>query len=100
MPGAEAHGFAGHYAVQPAGNWFALTDTAKEVGVAFVYPPEVFKALWLWGSYGGWRGLYHLAVEPWVGWPVNLERAVAAGRAAFLRERRHTARRHGRAEGP
>lgn len=80
LPAAEDHSFAGHYATETTGNWFALTNTTTGVGIAFVYPPEVFKALWLWGSYGGWRGLYHLAVEPWVSFPVNLKRAVEAGR--------------------
>lgn len=80
VPAAEDHSFAGHYATNTSGNWFALTDTEARVGIAFVYPPEVFRALWLWGSFGGWRGLYHLAVEPWVGFPVNLKLAVEAGR--------------------
>lgn len=84
LPSAEARAYAGHYAIQTTGNWFALTDTASQVGLAFVYPTEVFKALWLWMSFGGWRNHYHLAVEPWTGYPVNLAQAAAAGRQLTL----------------
>lgn len=80
LPASTTNSFAGHYATKLEGNWFALTDSAKKIGLAFAYPADVFKALWLWQSYGGWRNLYHLAVEPWVGYPVQLERAVKAGR--------------------
>lgn len=79
LPGAEAKTFAGHYCTKSSSNWFALTDTKKQVGIAMIYPREIFQNLWLWQSYGGWKGLYHLAVEPWVGYPVNLEQAVREG---------------------
>lgn len=85
LPAVTATSFAGHYATQSTGNWFALTDTKKEIGLALVYPAEVFKALWLWQSYGGWRDLYHIAVEPWVGYPVCLKDAVRAGRHKTLK---------------
>ncbi len=75
---------AGHYATQPRGNWFALTDTQKQVGIAMVYPQDIFRSLWVWQSYGEWRGLYHLAVEPWVGYPVKLDEAIQAGHSLFL----------------
>lgn len=80
IPPAESGLYGGHYAVGPEAGWFALTDTRRRVGVAMHYPEDVFRALWLWQSYGGWRGLYHLAVEPWVGYPVRLDQAVEAGR--------------------
>lgn len=50
-----------------------------------VFPREIFKALWIWQVYGGWRGLYQLAIEPWVGYPVRLEEAIEAGRQFILR---------------
>jgi hypothetical protein len=49
-----------------------------------VFPTDVFKALWIWQVYGGWRGLYQLAIEPWVGYPVRLEQAIEAGRQRIL----------------
>ena len=79
-----ANVFGGHYATAPGKNWFALTDTARKIGIGMVYPAEVFRALWLWQVYGGWRGLYHLAIEPWVSYPVRLEQAIDAGRQRIL----------------
>lgn len=80
----EANSFGGHYATELTGNWYAVTDTAKQVGFGMVFPTDVFKALWMWQVYGGWRGLYQLAIEPWVGYPVRLEDAIAAGRQRVL----------------
>lgn len=84
LPGAETNTFAGHYCTKSSSNWFTLTDTKKQVGVAMIYPQDIFRSLWLWQSYGGWQGLYHLAVEPWVGHPVNLEQAVRLGNYHLL----------------
>jgi hypothetical protein len=87
LPGPTSNLSAGHYAMNPQGNWFALTDTKKQVSIAMVYPAEIFRSLWVWQTYGQWRGLYHLAVEPWVGYPVKLDEAVAAGRCFLLAPR-------------
>ena len=84
IPSIESCLSSGHYATQPRGNWFALTDTQKQVGIAMVYPQNIFRSLWVWQSYGEWRGLYHLAVEPWVGYPVKLDEAIQAGHSLFL----------------
>ncbi len=80
LPPPESALSGGHYAIEPSENWFALTDTRRQVGIAMIYPRDVFRALWIWQSYGGWRDFYHLAVEPWVGYPVRFDQAVEAGR--------------------
>jgi galactose mutarotase-like enzyme len=64
--------------------WVALTDPKAEVGIGLVFPREVFPVLWCWMVYGGWRGHYHVALEPWIGWPHQLDKAVAAGRHRTL----------------
>ncbi len=84
IPPSEVNASAGHYAIESSAGWLALTDQASQVGIALVYPAEVFKSLWLWMSFGGWRNHYHLAVEPWTGSPVNLAQAAAAGRQTIL----------------
>lgn len=84
IPPFETNVFGGHYATEVEGNWFTLTDTAREVGFGTLYPPEIFRALWIWQVYGGWRGLYQLAIEPWVGYPVRLEQAIEANRQRVL----------------
>jgi galactose mutarotase-like enzyme len=84
VPPFETAVFGGHYAVELTGNWVALTDTARRQGIAVVFAPEVFKAVWMWLMYGGWRGLYGVVLEPWTGYPNVLDQAVAAGRHCSL----------------
>ena len=81
---AEAAVFGGHWATDLAAGWLALTDTVSQRGVAIAFPREVFPHAWLWQVYGGWRGHHHLCLEPWTGYPMQLEEAAAAGRARLL----------------
>ncbi|HVA86239.1 MAG TPA: hypothetical protein VNF73_07995 [Candidatus Saccharimonadales bacterium] len=80
----EAAVFGGHWATQLAEGWVALTDTRSRRGIAIVFPSDVFTAVWLWQVYGGWRGHYHVALEPWTGHPMQLDEAVKAGTASML----------------
>ncbi len=80
----EAAVFGGHWATNLADGWLALTDTSSGRGVAIVFPRDVFPHAWLWQVYGGWRGHHHLCLEPWTGYPMQLEEAAAAGRARVL----------------
>jgi hypothetical protein len=61
-----------------------LTDPAAKIGIGLAFPREIFPVLWCWMVYGGWRGHYHVALEPWTGWPHQLDKAVAAGRHRTL----------------
>jgi hypothetical protein len=81
---ASAGVFGGHWATQLREGWLALTDTRSHRGVALSFSPEVFGSAWLWQVYGGWRGHHHVCLEPWTGYPMDLERAAAEGRAAVL----------------
>jgi hypothetical protein len=76
--------FGGHWAADLPDGWLALTDTDARRGVAIVFPTDVFRHAWLWQVYGGWRGHHHVALEPWTSHPMQLEEAVAAGRARSL----------------
>jgi len=49
-----------------------------------VFDPDLFKVVWLWQVYGGWRGYYHAAMEAWTSWPGALADAVKAGRARVM----------------
>jgi hypothetical protein len=71
------------YAAQLAGGWLAVTDPdGSGFGVAF--DERVFPVVWVWGVWGGWRGLYTVAVEPWTSWPARLDEVIAAGRQRTL----------------
>jgi galactose mutarotase-like enzyme len=80
----EAAVFGGHWATDLAAGWLALTDAAARRGIALIFPRDVFPYAWLWQVYGGWRGHHHLCLEPWTGYPMQLEEAAAAGRARVL----------------
>lgn len=69
-----------HYATELKEGWLSITDTEQKIGVALVFPKEVFSSAWLWLVYGGWRGIYTAAVEAWTGYPAKLSDAVAKGK--------------------
>lgn len=76
--------FGGHWATDLQAGWLALTNTETRRGVALAFSAQVFPQAWLWQVYGGWRGHHHLALEPWTGYPMQLQEAAAAGRATYL----------------
>jgi galactose mutarotase-like enzyme len=76
--------YGGHWATDMRDGWLALTDTEASRGVAIAFPRDVFPHAWLWQVYGGWRGHHHVCLEPWTGYPMQLEEARAGGRAREL----------------
>jgi hypothetical protein len=73
-----------HYAIKLTDGWVALTDTFTKEGFGLVFPKDVFKVIWLWLVYGGWRSLYCAAIEPWTGYPAKLDMAVREGMYSTL----------------
>jgi hypothetical protein len=67
-----------------AAGWLAVTDPASRSGFAMAFDPAVFPVAWLWGVYGGWRGLYTVALEAWTAHPPRLDEVIAAGRSRTL----------------
>ncbi|MBI3744951.1 MAG: DUF5107 domain-containing protein [Chloroflexi bacterium] len=82
--GRDAAVFGGHWVTDLAEGWLALTDTSTRRGVAIAFDREIFPVAWLWQVYGGWRGHQHVAPEPWTSLPMDLDGAIAAGRARSL----------------
>ncbi len=64
--------------------WLAVTDPDTRSGFAMSFDPAVLPVVWLWGVYGGWRGIYALALEAWTSYPARLDQAIAAGRHRTL----------------
>jgi hypothetical protein len=54
------------------------------VGLRLAFDPSVFRTVWTWGVYGGWRGHYVLLTEPSTSPPGGLAASVAAGTAALI----------------
>jgi hypothetical protein len=84
VPPPEAAACDFYYAVELGAGWCALTDTAARAGFGLVFDPNVFRSVWVFGAYGGWRGLYTAILEPCTGYPYRLDDAIAQGTASRL----------------
>ena len=81
-PGSQATDF--YYATQLQDGWCALTDGDSGTGFGLAFDPAIFRSVWVFAAYGGWRGLYMTLLEPCTGYPYQLEEAVAQGTATRL----------------
>lgn len=59
--------------------WCALTHTRDRLGFALRFDRRVLPSCWLFATYGGWRGLYTVILEPCSGYPVSVREGVSAG---------------------
>lgn len=73
-----------YYATDLAAGWCALTDAQAGYRFALTFDPAIFRSVWVFGAYGGWRGHYVTILEPCTGYPYRLEDAVAQGTASRL----------------
>jgi len=73
-----------HFATEMKAGWCALTDTVTKLGFGLAFDKEVFSTVWLFMTYGGWRGLNTVILEPSTGYPHHLGNAQARGRLAQL----------------
>ena len=84
VPPAATGEFCGHYATALEAGWYAVENPASGSGFLLRFPRETCPVLWLWLNYGGYRGHYHVVVEPWTSRPVHLAEAVRLGTARRL----------------
>jgi hypothetical protein len=84
VPAADAATCDFYYAVELDSGWCSLTDTAARAGFGLAFDPAVFRTVWVFGAYGGWRGLHTTILEPCTGYPYRLEDAIAQGTASRL----------------
>jgi hypothetical protein len=77
--GPRANLACGHYATDLSAGWYAVEHTDRAQSLLFEFDLQECPYLWMWLSYGGWRG-YHVAIiEPWTSCPVTLSEAHQAG---------------------
>jgi hypothetical protein len=84
IPGPENQSFALHFCTPLLAGWAACTDTSTKRGFGLVFDKGIFRVVWLWQVYGGWRGYYHAAMEAWTSSPGALAEAVKAGTARTM----------------
>jgi hypothetical protein len=75
---AESGVAESQYATTLTAGWCAVTY-ADGVGLGLAFDSEVFPSCWTFASYGGWRGLEVLVLEPCTGYPVSLAEGMAKG---------------------
>lgn len=73
-----------YYATDLAEGWCALTDEQAGYRFKLTFDPALFRSVWVFGAYGGWRGHYVAILEPCTGYPYRLEDAVTQGTASRL----------------
>lgn len=77
--------YCGHCVTGLEAGWYAIEDTVSGEGLVVRFPIELCPYLWLWLSYGGYRGHHHIIVEPWTSYPMTLAGAVAASTSRCLK---------------
>ena len=68
-----------YYGTGLSAGWCALTDGVTQSGFGLSFDPDVFRSVWVFGAYGGWRNHYTTILEPCTGYPYRLEDAIAQG---------------------
>jgi len=73
-----------HYLTDVHDGWYAVTDQASQVGFALRFPHQVFPHIWLFRTFGGWRGLHTLILEASTGYPYDLDIAAEQGTCGIM----------------
>jgi hypothetical protein len=84
IPGPEENLLEFVYATELEDGWCALTDTGTGVGFGMRFPKEIFRSVWLFLAYGGWRGYYTAVLEPCTAYPKELDKAIAQNTCSRL----------------
>lgn len=79
VPPISAQACDFYYGTGLSAGWCALTDGVSQSGFGMAFDPAVFKSVWVFGAYGGWRNHYTTILEPCTGYPYRLEDAIAQG---------------------
>ncbi|WP_274363811.1 DUF4432 family protein [Paenibacillus thermotolerans] len=72
------------YAMDTEDGWCALTHTKERIGFALSYDKSKLPHCWLFASYGGWRSLNTVILEPCSGYPVSVNDGVRQGTHSIL----------------
>jgi Domain of unknown function (DUF5107) len=69
--------------------WCALRRTRLGIGFGLAFPTRIFNSVWLFMTFGGWRGLSTVVLEPCTTVPKDLVAAIRAGTARHLEPGHH-----------
>jgi hypothetical protein len=83
-PPEEMHREFVYVSQLPAG-WCGVRDMNTGASLRLHFPRATFPYTWLFMSFGGWRGLYTVVLEPCTNMPKDLKTAFDLGQCAALR---------------
>jgi len=72
------------YVAELPEGWCGVRDTRTGARLRLHFPCEVFPYTWLFMTFGGWRGLYTVVLEPCTNMPKDLNAAFRLGQCAML----------------
>jgi hypothetical protein len=72
------------YATEMDAGWCALTQVQEQIGFGLSYDLDVLPSCWLFATYGGWRGLNTVVLEPCSGYPVSVNDGINQGTHRIL----------------
>lgn len=64
--------------------WCAVRRVHRNVGFGLVFPTHIFSSVWLFMTFGGWRGLSTVVLEPCTAVPKDLREAIRLGTCSHL----------------
>jgi hypothetical protein len=73
------------YGVEMVEGWCAVTDTEDRIGFGLLFDLNVLPSCWLFASYGGWRNLNTVVLEPCTGYPVSVTQGIDQGTHKILK---------------
>jgi predicted heme/steroid binding protein len=76
---ATAHVNEFQYATELTSGWCAITHPHERIGFGIAFDRRVLPSCWLFATYGGWRDLSTVVLEPCTGYPVSLAQGVRNG---------------------
>lgn len=59
--------------------WCAIEHPSEGIGLGIEFDPDVLSSCWTFASYGGWRGLRVVVLEPCTGYPLGVREGVEQG---------------------
>lgn len=75
------------YATSLTAGWCAISHPEDGAALTVAFDRSVFSSCWTFASYGGWRGLEVVVLEPCTGWPVSVTAGITAGTHRVLTAR-------------
>jgi hypothetical protein len=72
------------YGLELAAGYCAVSYPASSVGFGMTFDPEVLTSVWIFASFGAWRNLNAIILEPCTGYRARLDDAIAHGSATPL----------------